>query len=128
MVRRVDEGPIDHEFLRAEARPFDKAKADALLRAGFDRVQHVRIGDRCRIAFALEQEFRMIDAARYIRGEHQQKVDLFRGEHDCCLDRKQRRQRQHASKHASPEPDHAVVLRGIALPERVRGSKSRDAE
>src|SRR5262249_46025594 len=56
-VGAVDDGPINHELLCAKARPFDEAKGDALLRAGFDRIHHVWIGDRSCVAFALQQEF-----------------------------------------------------------------------
>ena len=67
----VYDRPVDQELLCAETRPFDEANSDALLRAGFDRLEHVRVGDRSRVAFALQQEFRMVDAARDIRRQHQ---------------------------------------------------------
>ena len=75
----VDHGPIDDKLLRAEARPFDEADRDALMRAGFDRLHHQRIGDRRRVALPLQQEFRMVDAARHVGGQYQQEVDVFGG-------------------------------------------------
>ncbi len=98
----VDHGPVDHQLLRAEARPLDEAERDALVRAGLDRVDHARVGDRRRIAFALQLEFRVIDAARDVGGEHQQEVDLLRGRRERGPDQDERCQRQHASN----EPDH----------------------
>src|SRR5262249_59125404 len=76
----VDDRPVDQELLRAESRPFDKANRDALMRSGFDRLEHVRVRDRNRVAFALQQEFLMIHAARDMRRHDQQAIDLLRGE------------------------------------------------
>ena len=75
----VDHGPVDDELLRAEARPLDEADGDALMRAGFDGLHHQRIGDRRRVALPLQQEFRMVDAARHVGGQHQEEVDGFGG-------------------------------------------------
>src|SRR5262249_35478240 len=74
--------------------------------AGFYRLEHVRVRDRSRVAFALQQEFRMVDAARDIRRQDQQEIDLLRGK--CGqLERKQRCQRQHAANEfASPALHH----------------------
>ena len=101
--RAVDHGPVDHELLRAETRPFDKADRNALMRAGADRVEHLRIGDRRGITLALQQEFRMIDAARDIGGQDEQQVDLLGGERRRDIgSQDQRGKRQHAS----DKPDH----------------------
>ena len=75
----VDHRPVDHELLRAEARPFDEADRDLLVRSGPDRIEHLRVGDRRGVAFALQLELRMVDAARHVGGQHQQQVDLLGG-------------------------------------------------
>src|SRR2546430_2217534 len=74
----VDQAPVDHQLLRAEARPLDEAHRDALMRARLDGVDHMRIRDCRSVAFTLQQEFRMINAARDVRGQHEQEVDLLR--------------------------------------------------
>ena len=83
--RAVDQGPIDHDLLRAEAGPFDEANRNPLVRTGTDRFEHLRVGDCRRIALSLQQEFRMIDAARNIGGEHQQQVDPLGRRHPYRL-------------------------------------------
>jgi hypothetical protein len=40
-----------------------------------DRPQHARVGHCRRVAFALQVEFSVIDAARHIGREHEQEVD-----------------------------------------------------
>ncbi len=64
--------------LRANAGPFDECHADAAGAAGADGVEHARIGDRRGIALALQLEFRGIDAARNVGGQHQQEIDIRR--------------------------------------------------
>ncbi len=114
----VDDGPIDHKLLRAEARPFDEAERNALLRTGFDRVHHLRIGDRRRIAFALQQEFRMIDAARNVGRQREQEVDLLGGKRACRGHQSQRSQRQQAPHQRQRASNHAVHDRPPGLRHR----------
>ncbi len=71
----VDDGPVDHHLLVANSGPFLEQHADAAIKAGADRLEHTRIGDRHGIAVALQLEFGLIDAARYIRRQHQQQID-----------------------------------------------------
>ncbi len=47
--------------------------------AGPDRIEHARIGDRGRVALALQNEFVIVDAARHIGGQHQQQIDFLAG-------------------------------------------------
>ncbi len=89
----VDHGPVDHDLLRADAGPFDEADRDLPVRPGADRVEHPRVGDRRRVALALQQEFGMVDAARHVGGQHQQQVDLLGGARPAA-DKRQRQQRQ----------------------------------
>ena len=72
----ADLGPVDHHVLRADARPLDEGRADASIMAGADGVEHARIGNGGGIAFALQLEFRVVNAARHVGGEHQQQVDV----------------------------------------------------
>ena len=61
--RAVDNGPVDHQLLCPESRPFHKTHRDALMGAVLDGVEHLRIRDRGGVTFALEQEFWVINAA-----------------------------------------------------------------
>ena len=82
MARRigaVDDAPIDHQLLLAGARPIDEADGDLLVGAGFDRLQHLRIGDGGRVALALQQEFRLLHAARHVHRQSEQQIDLLGG-------------------------------------------------
>ena len=90
----VDLGPVDDELLRADARPFDETDRDLLVRPRLDGIEHLRIGDRRRIAFALQQELGMVDAARHVRGEHQQQIDLLGGSRRGCREQDKRRERE----------------------------------
>ncbi len=81
--------PVDHHALRADARPLDEGHADAPVMAGADGVEHARIGNGGGIAVALQLEFRVVDAARHVGGEHQQQVDVIGGT--------RRGRRQHAA-------------------------------
>src|SRR5262249_6123583 len=51
------------------ARPFDEAHRDRTVRSAMDRRQDARIGQRRRVALALQLELPVIDAARNIGGE-----------------------------------------------------------
>jgi hypothetical protein len=42
-----------------------------------DRTQYARIGHCLGVALALQVEFLLVDAARYVGGEHQQQIDGF---------------------------------------------------
>ena len=113
--RAVDRGPVDHDLLRPESRPFDEADRDLSMRPGLDGIEHLRIGDRRRIAVALQQELGMIDAARDVGCEHEQKIDRLgrkrrwnRGQ-DPWKGRQQRRQ------YTSNEP-HGRVPDVVAAP------------
>ena len=97
-VGAVDDRPVDHELLRAEAGPFDEAQGDLLVRTGFDGVEHAGIGNRGRIAVALEQEFLLIDAARDVDRQDQQKVDRLGGARQRDRGRRERDQDQRVSK------------------------------
>jgi len=76
----VDDAPIDHELLLAGARPIDEADRDLLVGTGFDRIENLRIGDGGRISLTLQQELRLLHAARHIHGQSEQQVDLLGGE------------------------------------------------
>jgi hypothetical protein len=84
-INAIDHSPVDHKSLRTESRPFDKAERDPLVRPGSDGIDHVRVGDRCRVTFALQQEFRMINAARDVSSKSQQEIHLLRCV--CCPER-----------------------------------------
>jgi hypothetical protein len=71
----ADRRPVDHHPLRADARPFDEADRDAAGAAGADGVEHARIGDRRRVALALQLELGPVDAARHVGRERQQQID-----------------------------------------------------
>ena len=60
-----------------------KVSADAAVMAGADGVEHARIGNGRGIAFALQLEFRVVDAARHVGGEHQQQIDVVGGARRC---------------------------------------------
>ncbi len=47
--------------------------------AGGDGFQHALVGDRGGVAFALQLELGLIDAARDVGRQHQQQVDLLGG-------------------------------------------------
>ena len=90
----IDQAPVNHQFLRAETRSFDKAQRDALMRAGPDRINHVRVRDCRRVAFPLQQEFRMIDAARHVGRKHQEEIDLLGSARERRLACEERDERQ----------------------------------
>ena len=77
-MRIADDGPVDDEFLRDGTRPFDEAHRNAPGRARADGIEHLGVGDRRGVAVALQLEFSGIDAARDIRGKHEQQIDLLR--------------------------------------------------
>ena len=79
----VDDGPVDDDLLRADARPFDEGHRDLAERAGADRLDDARIDDGRGIAVALQLEFRGVDAARYVGRQHQKKIDLLGGPRRC---------------------------------------------
>ncbi len=93
----VDARPIDHDFLRAKPGPFDEADCNLAVRTGLDRVEHLPVGHRCGIAFSLELEFRMRDAARHVGGQHEQEVDLLGGTGERNLDRDEGDERESAA-------------------------------
>ena len=66
-------------MLRADARPLDECQSDAAIMAGPDRVEHARIGDGGGVAVALQLEFCVVDAARYVGGQHQKQIDVVGG-------------------------------------------------
>ena len=91
LARRALRPPITVQsittFCALDARPFDEADGDAPVAARADRVEHARVGDRGGIALALQLEFRLVDAARDVGGEHQQQIDRLGGARDGCGDR-----------------------------------------
>src|SRR5205823_13263400 len=75
----VEDAPVDHELLCAKARPLDKAQRDTLMRTGLDGIDHLASRNCGRIAFALKQEFRVVDAARHVGSEDQQQIHFLGG-------------------------------------------------
>ena len=73
----VDHCPVNHHALGGGPRPFDKADCNAPMRPRPDRFDHARAAEGGHISVALELEFCGINAARNIRCQHQQKIDLF---------------------------------------------------
>src|SRR5205085_11433785 len=63
------------DILVGRARPFDKGDGDRVIAPAGDRSQYPRVGHRRRVAFALEVEFPVIDAARHIGREHEKEID-----------------------------------------------------
>ena len=47
------------------------------MRAGADRLDHARIGERRRVALALQFELARVDTARDVGGKHEEEIDLF---------------------------------------------------
>ena len=74
----VDHGPVDDDLLRADAGPFDEIERDLAVHAGADGVEHLRVRDRRGVAFALQHELLVVDAARDVGRQHQQEIDLLR--------------------------------------------------
>jgi hypothetical protein len=97
-INAIDHSPVDHQSLRTESRPFDKAERDPLVRPGSDGIDHVRVGDRCRVTFALQQEFRMINAARDVSSKSQQEIHLLR-----CVCRRERNASRYSDQQDSNE-------------------------
>src|SRR5262249_60854389 len=58
----LDDRPVDHDLLRADARPFDEADRDPAVRTRPDGVHHLRFRECGRIAFAPRLDSRTIDA------------------------------------------------------------------
>ena len=71
--------PVDQHPLRADARPLDVGHADAAVMARANGIEHARVGDGGGVAFALQLEFRIVDAARHVGCEHEEKVHLVGG-------------------------------------------------
>ena len=115
-VGAVDHGPVDHHLLRADARPFHEGDRDAPVAAGGDRLEHALVGDRGGVAFALQLELGLIDAARHVGGEHQQQIDLFGGLRD-------RRRQESAEQSASSTSNDRNARSMSAPPPPSRPSK-----
>ena len=75
---------------------------DLAERAGADRLDDPRIHDGCRIAVALQLEFRRVDAARHVGGEDEKQIDLLGGARDQCRreHKNGREDRRHAGSNA----------------------------
>ena len=71
--------PVDQDLLGADAGPFHKGDRDAPVAAGGDGLEHPPVGDRRGIAFALQLELVLVDAARHVGCEHQQQIDRLGG-------------------------------------------------
>ena len=71
----ADHGPVDDDLLVVVARPFDKGDGDRGAWGRRDRLQHARIGQRRGVAFALQIEFAVVDAARHVGGEDHLEID-----------------------------------------------------
>ena len=103
----ADLRPVDHDVLGAGAGPLDECHADVAVAARADGIEHARIGDRCGIAVALQLEFGVVDAARYVGGEHQQEIDVVSR---ACLTGRQKPARQAAAKIAVRSTLIAVMI------------------
>ena len=76
--RVVNHRPVDHRLLLGFASPFDKADGDGAVRSGADRIDDARIGDRRRVAVALQRELVVVDAARDVGRQDQGDIDGLR--------------------------------------------------
>ncbi len=76
------------------------------LAARADRLEHARIGKRGGITFALQLKPLVIDAARHVGCEHQQKIDFLGGQ---CGRRDQRMAEEDQSQEGSERAHRASV-------------------
>ncbi len=70
----TNDGPVDDHRLAVGRRPFDEGDGDLLMIAALDGRQHGRVGQRRRVAGALQCQFVVIDRAGPVGGKNEFEV------------------------------------------------------